>query len=241
MRKIAIFTEGQSELIFVRRLIYILYQVGKVNFQCIKLVGDRNYIVPYPTNFPDAEIFILIINVQNDSRVLSAIRDREEGLFNSGFEAVLGLRDMYCELYKDLARNINSVITNKIIQSQISVIQGMHNPENIFMYFEIMEFESWLLSMYDLFRKLDEKLTVEYIEETLGYNLREIGPEITFFHPTNNFSQILKLIGFDYDKSEDQIESILSLMNESDILQAVENGRCNSLQSFIDKMGEFNS
>jgi hypothetical protein len=240
-RKVAIFTEGQSELIFVRYLIQRLFEVGKVNFQCIKLISGNTRNVPYSRTYPNADLFILIVNVENDSRVLSAIKEREVALFKQGYEAILGLRDMYCEEYCEFADNIDERVNKRMIEYHQSTINRMRNSERIFLFFEIMEFESWLLSMYNLFRKIDERLSVEYIQEVVGYNLREIRPEEYFFHPANDIAHILNLIGFHYDKSEGQMEGIISRIDDNDILEANENGRCRSFEIFLDKFGEFAS
>lgn len=99
MRKIAIFAEGQSELIFIRRLLPVIIGWENVSFKCFDLYSRQMIQTAY--NYPNdnAEILFLIINVGNDETVLSAIKDRENDLINKGYEKIIALRDMYSENY----------------------------------------------------------------------------------------------------------------------------------------------
>ena len=47
----------------------------------------------------NAKVYFLVIDVGNDEKVLTHIKERERGLFESGFERVIGLRDMYSGEY----------------------------------------------------------------------------------------------------------------------------------------------
>jgi hypothetical protein len=236
MRKFVIFTEGQSELILVRRLIPLLFGWGSIQYECVKLIGDATRPVNHKFSSANPELYFLILNVENDSRVLSEIYHREEKLFNEGYEAVIGLRDMYCKEYEDLTNKIDNIISNKFIQKHQSIINGMSHPEQIYIFFEIMEFEAWILSMFTLLPKVDNRLTISYIEDNYHVNLRDIDPETAFFHPANKLQDIFNLVGIKYNKSESIIESILSRIDCDDLLYATENGRCHSLQLFLEKL-----
>lgn len=236
MKKVAIFTEGQSELIFIRNLIPIVYGYERASYRCMKLKAKETRDVPYDYESPNAVIYFFIINVEGDEKVVGAIKEYEEGLIRNGYEEILGLRDMYSEAYCKLSHEIDDEVTTRIIQSHMSIIRAMRNPDRINLYFAIMEFEAWLLSMYNLFAKINRILTVEYIEERLGFNLRIINPEKEFFHPTSTVGRILNLAGIYYNKSVDQMESILESIDGSDILEACENGRCNCFSEFYGRI-----
>ncbi len=42
MRKIAVFTEGESELLFIRKLLFITINNNKLSFECVSLGGQIN-------------------------------------------------------------------------------------------------------------------------------------------------------------------------------------------------------
>ena len=97
---------------------------------------------------------------------------------------IIGLRDMYSEAYEKLSRGvINDDISNQFIQNHNSTIQKMTYQDRIKLYFAIMEIEAWFLAMYDIFQRIDSVLTIEYIEEKLGFDLRRIDPQGEFFKP----------------------------------------------------------
>ena len=89
MRKIAIFTEGQSELIFVRNYLLRIIDNSKISFECLRLHSETMEQVPHKFSSPNPDYFFLIINVAGDEKVLSAIKERENGLFNKGFCEIL--------------------------------------------------------------------------------------------------------------------------------------------------------
>jgi len=232
MNKIAIFTEGQGELIFVRHLLTLLSAHQSLSFDCYALRQRNRFPVPYASHNPNASTHFLIVNVGNDERVVSVIKDREANLISKGYSKVVGLRDMYSETYCKRSKGIDATVNQDFIEAQAKMVQQMNHPDKIHIFFAIMELESWLLSMHNLFEKIHSKLTCQFIEERLGFNLSEVNPETSFFHPTNEFTSILGLVGVEYTKSRDQMESILSKMADNDIEDASKPGRPQSFAIF---------
>jgi hypothetical protein len=207
----------------------------------LALRSDSLFPVPHKHFSPKATVHFLIVNVGNDERVVSAIQERHTRLVKQGFDEIIGLRDMYSREYRKRARCVDSSIIESFIQAQQAVIQRMSHSEKIQVFFAIMELEAWLLSMYDLFRKMDPRLTCAYIEDQLGFDLKTTDPETEFFHPANEFTAILGLIGRKYNKSRDQMESILSHMVRADVDVAVKSGHCNSFKLFLSAVRERNA
>lgn len=239
MKKIAIFTEGQGELIFVRQLIQKLFDASNVSFECFELRKSFDPIpVPYSVVIPTANLYFQIINVGNDTKVLSAILKRQKKLIESDFE-ILGLRDMYSREYKKESLEINSSVIDSFIEDINALIQEeTSNPDKIHLFFAIMELEAWFLSMYPIFEKISPTLTTKFINSKLGFDLAAIDPEITFFNPAKQVDQIFRLIGKEYGKSKSDMEKIVSKMDDSDILAIVESTKCKSFTAFINKVIE---
>ena len=99
MRKVAIFTEGQSEQIFIRHLLLQVMDCSKISFRCLRLYAGRDIPAKYDYLNPNAEIHFLIVNVGQDEKVLSILKEREANLIRKGFDRIVGLRDMYSEEY----------------------------------------------------------------------------------------------------------------------------------------------
>ena len=233
MKKIAVFAEGQTELIFVREYILKVYDNSKIGFRCIKLISDGMREVPYKHESPTAEYFFLLIDVSNDSKVLSAIRDREKDLIDSGFGKVIGIRDMYCREYDEKTdKQISEQLNEQFAEAANQEISKMNNCTKIKFIFSIMEVEAWFLSLIGIFNKIDPNLTLEIIEERLGYNLAEIDPQKEFYKPSVELTKILGIVGIEYKKKKSNVEAICSKIDPEDILYFNDGQSCESFRKF---------
>lgn len=237
MRKVVIFTEGQSEQIFIRHLLLQTMDCSKVSFRCLRLYAGREIPAKFDYLNPNAEINFLIVNVGQDEKVLSIIKEREANLIRKGFERIIGLRDMYSEEYsKRSPSEINNSITRLFIDGWNSTIQKMSNPSKIRMHIAIMELEAWFLGIYDIFKRINSILSVEYIENELGFNLADIDPQTEFFKPAEEVNRIFQLVGLQYKKKEHDLESICSKINTDDLCNAFKNGRCSRFKDFYEEL-----
>ena len=96
-RKVAVFVEGQTELVFLRDMVmkWYDYDAGMVGFDCISLLGQASKTVPFQYGSTDSENHYLFVNVGNDNSVLSKMLGRYQSMQSKGFNLILGLRDMY--------------------------------------------------------------------------------------------------------------------------------------------------
>lgn len=236
-KKIAIFVEGQGELIFVRNILGHLFADIPHSYECLRLQSGNLEEVPYSVTNPNSEVFFKLINVQNDAKVISAIMEREEKLLSDGYDRIIGLRDMYSRKYKESANgSIDKSICTKFIQGAQQTISDMSQPDKIIVHFSIMEVEAWWISMYNLFEKLHESLTEENINAELGYKLSEVDVEEAFFHPAVELTRILAIAGIEYGKKLGDVESITSSIDMLNIEAAFENGRCSSFKVFCEDL-----
>jgi hypothetical protein len=238
LRKVAIFVEGQTELIFVRDFLLRLIDPSKLSLECWELLAGQLSRVRYPYSCPNPEILFRIINVRGDERVLSSIKDGEKDLIEKGgYEKIIGLRDMYSEAYEKLSRGvIDDGISNQFVQSHNSTIQKMTHHDRIKLYFAIMKIEAWFLAMYNVFQRIDSILTVEYIKEKLGFDLKRIDPQKEFYKPSNQVGDLFLLSGRQYDKKESDINNITSKMELADFDNAIENDRCKCFDAFYQEI-----
>ncbi|MDM8559006.1 hypothetical protein [Candidatus Parabeggiatoa sp. HSG14] len=240
--KIAIFVEGQGEQIFLRNILFHLYDNSLLSFECVKFHGGENKYVPYPFgNKQTSKIHFLIVNVENDEKVLIVIKNMEENLIKKGgYSKIIGLRDMYSRIYRTKSNGkIDDEISKQFIETYNSEINKMSTPDKISFYFSIMEIESWWLSMFTLFKKIDSSLTVDAINEKFGFKLDEIDPERYFFHPANDLKSILESVGKSYDKKRGDVESITTHITLQDIDAGISNNRCGTLRAFYEELCSF--
>lgn len=171
--------------------------------------------------------------------MLTAIKDRETGLFDHGYKKIIGLRDMYSEEYKKRSTVIDDQVSQDFLIGHQKTINKMTRPNAIVLYFAIMEFEAWLLSMYGLFPEIHPSLTLENIQNQRGYNIRDIDPQEEFFKPAKELDAILRLVGLRYQKSRDEVEMICSKIGVSDYDNAIENHRCRAFEAFFSDVSRY--
>lgn len=216
MKEVIVFTEGRSELIFIRELLIRTIDNNELSFECIELKAGKQLIFPYKQSSPTATVHFLIINVGNDERVLSEIKNRGSSYTNRGVE-VIAIRDMYSEAYEKYSHQIDHNVIDMIRQSTESIVQVIDHCEMIHFFFAVMELEAWFLAMYRIFERIDPLLTTEYIKKVLNYDLEVDDPERTYFHPSVQVGRILELIGKNYDKKLSDVTSIMARVTAEDI------------------------
>ena len=90
--------------------------------------------------------YFQIINVGNDNAVLSRILKREKHIWNSGFSAIIGLRDMYSKTYRAEAKNaqIQESLNIEFKKATVEEIEAEAiQPDKIHFLFAIMGILYW--------------------------------------------------------------------------------------------------
>lgn len=205
MKRLAIFVEGQTEKIFVRKLLEEI--AGKNNIAIIDqdVVGKRNNRITVLTMGDSVTLqtkyYILIYNSGADNSVVSDIRDQYGSLVQSGYSKVIGLRDVYPTLFtqkSDLERGLQRVLPKGTIPAHIVLA--------------VMEIEAWFLAEWNHFVKINPKLTTALIQTSLGFN-PEIDDVEQRTHPAEDLHQIYQLVGRAYRKHRYQVDTIVSKLD----------------------------
>jgi len=206
-KKLAIFVEGQTERIFITRLLQEIAGYKKVSVEVYQVRGDKanRKIQPLKSNLIEvAPFFILLYDCGCDSHVLSDIKKQHNSLTNNGYEKILGLRDLHPEPLKNRTQVENG------IKGFLKTFQKNGIP--ISMILVIMEIEAWFLGEYSFLTKIDSCLTSNFILHNLGFDLNALDVE-QIPHPSEALNKIYQLIQRSYDKSETTVEEIASLLN----------------------------
>ncbi len=238
MIKTAIFVEGQTELIFVREYLLRYFDFQDIALGCYSLFSDFEFIpVEYEFKPPESGHYFEIINVGMDGNVLTRLLRREKFLWKAGFQHVIGLRDMYSKNYRDVSKVIDPAINLQFITENRRQINELAiNPERISFHFAIMETEAWILGLVQQFAQLDHRLTRVFIQSKLGYDLENIDPESSFFHPANELEKIYALVGQTYDKSKGDVNSIMSRVQKEHLAEPYLSSKCGSFTEFTNSL-----
>lgn len=103
-RKLAVFVEGQTELIFVREFLkqWYNYDANMVGFDCYKLLANEFCDAEYRYGNEESENYFFIVNVGNDGSVLSSIKKRM--VFTDDFINLI--ESGKCQAFKSFAESL---------------------------------------------------------------------------------------------------------------------------------------
>jgi hypothetical protein len=228
MKRIAIFVEGQTELIFVREFLlhWFYYQI---DIECRTLFTDEKFErADYDFANPEANTHFQIINVGMDNNVLSRILRRERFLHAAGYETIIGLRDMYSEEYRKVVRgrfvdlDVNERFRRGVIQS---IQQKAQWADQIKFCFAIMELEAWWIGIPALWKDVDPEFKLQN-ERCFSF------PE-SVFHPATFIDELFQSQQSTYKKKKGEVESIVGRISREDYVELLDSQRCPSFCEFF--------
>jgi len=196
MRRIAFFVEGQTEQVFVNRLVKEILGTQQINIIQKQFRGG--------TNIPKQEIVrnlsfsrnprfeVLIFDCGADNRVKSEIMENITNLREKGYEKIIGLRDLYPIPINDLERLEKGLryLPHKFKKDAacFDIIIAVH------------EIEAWFMAETHHFQRIDKRLASgKFIRERLGFDPYSINSEQRV-HPAKDLDNIYKLVGKSYTK-----------------------------------------
>jgi len=235
MKKVCVFVEGQTELIFVREFLLKWYEYQNVSIECYQLIGNTTHSAEYDFLLQDAIVHYQLVNVGNDNKVLSWLLKRVQSLKKEGYELILGLRDMYSEHYRKQSRIINVELNQQIMNNvQEQIVDWLADDESLVSFhFAIMEIESWILAMHQSLLKKFSSLTEENLISIYDTNKCI---DTTIYHPAETLDRVFQLDGCRYEKHKTDANSILSYVDKSDFQILYDSGRSMSFNSFMNAL-----
>lgn len=239
--KIAVFVEGQSELIFVRDFLLKWYQYDSsvIAVACCSLRSDVGRPVDVPFNYGErdsAEFFYDIINVGSDERVMSVMVNTAGRYRNLGYSRLIGLSDMYTERYHEMSRrHISAELNLKFINGANSTLAARGLSDFAKYHYAIMEFEAWVLGFYWRMCAVDPALTEEALSDGWGVT-ESFDPETGVYHPYKMLADVYSSVGLAYGKHSGDVESFVSGLDRTDFEMLASSDNCRSFAMFMDSL-----
>ncbi|HMM03875.1 MAG: DUF4276 family protein [Dysgonomonas sp.] len=212
MKRIAFFVEGQTEQIFVNRLIKEILGTQQINIIQKQFRGGVNIpkveIVRNSSFSRNPKYEVLIFDCGSDNRVKSEILDNIETLRKNGYEMIIGLRDLYPLPIDDLEKLEKGLrfLPNKL--------------KNDAQYFDVIiavhEIEAWFLAETNHFRKIDKRLTGRFIKDKLGFDPYASDPQARE-HPAKDLDNIYRLVGKSYTKKYNATTRVVNKLDFNNI------------------------
>lgn len=207
MTKIAIFVEGQTEMLLLDRLILELAKETGLAVEHAEASGGATRarqmkVLKRQTVQPHHEYYVLIVNCAGDSKVKSDIIERYQGLKRAGYAAIFGLRDVYGMFrYEDVPR----------LRAALKVGLPEGEPP-VHLFLAIMEIEAWLLAEYTHFTRISPAITLQRIRKQMRFDPAHDDLERRW-HPAEDMDRIYRLGGARYTKQRHNIERTLDLLD----------------------------
>ena len=235
MKKIAFFVEGQTEQLFVNRLLCEIAGQRNISVSLKQLRGGKT--------IPAQEILInqvqfyreplnplceaLIYDCGSDDKVKSDILENIESLSVIGFSEIVGIRDLFP--LTDLER----------LKRGLKFIPPQSLPLSI--PFEIIvavnEIECWFLAEYTHFAGIHKKITTSRILNSFGFNPCEDDMRVRP-NPANDLNMIYQLEGRGYGKKKNQVERTVNYLDYSELYLNIRH-KIPELEELIQKIDSF--
>ena len=218
MKKIALFVEGQTEQIFVKKLIEQMVNPSVVTTTTYQLRGgtkDTRKLILLETQSAtqQSNYYFEIYDCGNDSKVKDDVIEHLPSMQRKDFSMIIGIRDVYpnnakiAHLRKYLTFGIPAGIPTQIVLA-------------------VNEVEAWFMAEENHYKKIDTRLTIAKVNAIAGIDVSTDSTEI-IDHPTEKLNRIYR-----YTKSKNKVARIVNALDYVNLYVGVRQ-RNNSLNELL--------
>ena len=198
MKKMAIFVEGYTEVIFVEKLIKaIAAESVRIDFVTVRggKSKPRTSVMIRATGISSNEkYYVLIYDCGGDEQVKTRIQEEYPTLVKAGHSAIVGIRDIRGKFtYSDIP---------KLEMSLPRYLKTI--PIRVQFILAIMETEAWFLAETSHFPKIDPDITIEAIKAKLGFDPENDDMQLRLT-PSDDLNDCYAIGMKEYLKGRDQI------------------------------------
>jgi len=190
VKKLAIFVEGQTERVFIERLLTEVVRTRHLRIESYSAAGGgsagaRTLKLMQVVNPSSQEkFFAMIVDCGSDGRVRSDIGERYSTLVAAGYSAIIGIRDVYPD-----------VVYADIPKLRVGLQTGLsETPIKVLFVLGVMEIESWFLSEFTHFNRVHANLTPGVIAHALGFDPEKEDMQVRT-HPASDLNDAYHLVG----------------------------------------------
>jgi hypothetical protein len=254
MKRIAFFVEGQTEQLFVERLLKEIASENAIGVELQVVRGGkrtmgRHSSLVRKSGADKAYAYYAMIydcggesddvDGNRKSTIVSDIRDMQLGLAEKGYIEVIGLRDLYPIPLIDLAK-LEHGLSRQLRQANLI-------PSSIVI--AVREIEDWFLAECNHYTKIDTRLVLDATQiASLGFHpcvddltLREEEDENGGKRPiaaASDLNSVYQLVGKTYSKSKPTVERTIDCLDYANLYLEVSR-KMPKLKELIDKIDNF--
>lgn len=194
MKRLAIFVEGYTEALFVRRMIDEVATSSDVIVQTSKIRGGdkvprRVEILEAARAATDESFYILIYDCGGEHLVAQRILEEHASLTKSGYAAIIGIRDVFPSWKRHEIPKLRRYLAYGISGNLAPVKYVLAT----------MEVEAWFLSEHTHFSRIDPNLSPDIVLDGLGFDPKSDDMSLRD-NPADDLRKAYGLVGLDQDK-----------------------------------------
>ena len=199
--KLALFVEGQAELVFVEKLLIELAGFHRISIERQVMHGGRvTHLSPRGTK--DGKFVALLVNCECDGKVKSAIQERRSALKDQGYRWILGLRDLRPEFK-----------LNELGKASVGIRYGLDDDLAVIdVIFAVQELEAWFLKETSHFMRISAALTPPVVRQVARVDLDVIRIE-SVSNPAVTLDRIYRAGGASYGKSLGDVNRVVAALD----------------------------
>lgn len=168
--------------------------------------------------------FVLLVDCRAETQVKTQIIDNYQQLQNAGYDAVIGLRDVYPIPLADVPK-VEAALAVGLPVGSVPVA----------LHLAITEIETWFLAETTHFAKIDAKLTLALIAQA-GVDLLNVPPQ-QWHHAAAVLDGIYSLVGLRYttnsgSKQPNRVKRTVRALDMDHLLNSVR-GKVAELDAFV--------
>ena len=232
MKRIAIFVEGLTEQILVRKMLQRVLDENRIAIQAVKITGGHHtrmsFTVMRAAHVAEhTDYYVLIYDCGGETNVKGYLMMQRQSLVDKGYSCILGLRDVYPNFthadIPKLKKGLNYQVPQKGAMTHI--------------HLAVMETEAWFLGEYTHLMKVSQRLRPEFIEKHLGFNPKRENMEEREC-PSDDLRRVYRLADHDYTKKRNRLNSVVSKLDFNFFTHRLSN-KMTSLGAFVRTLEDF--
>lgn len=196
MRRLAVFVEGHTEILFVEKLIYVIAGENQVRIDQREIRGGSTTrrtmrLIKASNTQSDQKYYVLLFDCGGDELVKERIREEHAYLTSINYEKIIGIRDVRPQYTHAEIAKLEAWLP-KYIKTALIPVEFV---------LSIMEIEAWFLAEHTHFPRVDPAVTVPAIQAALGFNPehQDMSQRST---PTDDMQACYQLGGKHYEKGK---------------------------------------
>ena len=218
MKKIAFYVEGQTELVFINKLLIEIAGQKNIQIKLQQFQGNgRPPINIYPRTSAQSQNpkhFAYVFDCKGEGGVATRILQDYSNLMAQGYCEVIGLRDLFPLTLSELSR-LQQGLNNGIMRNGRQITLPL--PTNSSITVAVREVEDWFLAECNHYACIDANLTHAFIVAKAGFDPCIDDLTIRNGSAADDLKTIYQLVGKSWTKTFEQVDRTIECLDYANL------------------------